>query len=112
MACLYLLKQLHDNKKSPLMKEKSGIMQSCRGEVIGSGDAGREVMAGVGVGPNQAQQGRPGDGALPPPPKLTAVQLKLLLKRQKKEVKEARRRDRKARISPGLLPLALGSIKG
>ena len=63
---------------------------------MGSGEAGRETMAGVGVSRMQLQQDA-GAAApqLPPPPHLSSVELHKLRKAQKKAQKKQEKQAKK-----------------
>lgn len=64
--------------------------------MAGSGEAGHEMMAGVGVSKQQilqvAQQGRQ---QLPPPPQISAADLKRLQKSHKKEERKLKKLAKK-----------------
>ena len=61
---------------------------------MGSGEATRELMAGVGVASLQKRAAPAGGQTLPPPPKIAPDELKKLRKQHKKAEKKAKKQVR------------------
>jgi hypothetical protein len=67
----------------------------CSGQMVGSGEAAREMMAGVGTAALQNRVA-PGAGqALPPPPHIAPHELKKLRKQHKQDMKKAEKKAKK-----------------
>ena len=71
--------------------KSEGSCTYCSGQVRGAGDAGREVMAGVGTARLAGQVSAAGPAStsqqLPAPPQISSADLKHLRKAQKREQK-------------------------
>jgi len=63
----------------------------CSGQIIGSGGATHEMMAGVGTAALQNRAALGGGAALPPPPHIAPQPLKMLRRQHKKAEKKAKK---------------------
>lgn len=74
-----------------------GHVAACSGQILGSGEAARETMAGVGVSRQQTEgeSTMPRGAQFPPPPQLSKEELRRVQKSQKREKRKLEKKAKK-----------------